>query len=47
MENILYTLSDDDIDYLLEKKEDIAMKCDYCSNSYNFSLEMIRSLQSK
>ncbi|MEE4240085.1 MAG: Hsp33 family molecular chaperone HslO [Desulfopila sp.] len=44
MENILHTLSQDDINYLLEQNEGVEVKCDWCNENYCFSRDYLLSL---
>jgi molecular chaperone Hsp33 len=44
MTHVINTLSIDDIQYLLELDDDAVVKCDYCSNSYNFSKAYLQTL---
>lgn len=47
MEAILTTLSDNDLNYLLEQEDDVQVKCDYCSDNYIFSKEFLQALLDK
>jgi redox-regulated HSP33 family molecular chaperone len=47
MEEVLHTLSTDDIRYLLEQNDGVEVKCDYCSTAYNFSREFLQSLAAR
>ncbi len=43
MEDVLHSLNKDDIDYLLEQKQGVEVKCDYCSENYHFSKDYLLS----
>lgn len=47
MENVLYTLSMEDITYLLEQNDGVAVKCDYCATNFQFSREHLLSVSAK
>ncbi|MBM9606357.1 Hsp33 family molecular chaperone HslO [Desulfopila inferna] len=47
MEDILDTLSNDDIEYLLEQNDGVEVKCDYCNTAYNFPREYLQTLAAR
>ncbi len=47
MEEVLETLGREDIDYLLEQDDGVAMACDYCNENYVFTREFILSLAAR
>jgi len=47
MEGVLETLGREDIDYLLEQDDGVAVTCDYCSENYLFTREFLLSLAAR
>lgn len=47
MESVLATLSRDDLTYLMEKDDDVEISCEFCSESYTFSNEVLNSYLNK